>query len=245
MTYADRLAELSDHGVSICLDSLSRGRRRGGGLAALVRDRHVVGVTGLEQAATAGVDLTTIRSVASLFVSRVDTEMDSRLDKIGTVEAQALRGKSGIANARLAYEHYEALIASPRWRQLEARGATRQRPLWASTGVKTPAYPDTMYVTQLVAPDTVNTMPEATLDAVADHAAFGTDTIRSGYEEAAALLEAVLEALPHVGVDYEDVTSTLERDGVQKFVDFWTDLLANLQAVLFDKTEHRSPMRPR
>jgi transaldolase len=196
---------------------------------------------GLERAATAGVDPTTIRSVASLFVPRVDTEIDALLDKIGTGEVQALRGRSGIANARLAHEHYEAVIASPRWRQLEARGATRQRPLWASTGVKNPTYPDTMYVTQLVAPDTVNTMPEATLDAVADHAEFGTDTIQSGYEEAAA----VLEALPHVGVDYEDVISTLERDGVQRFVDSWTDLLANLQAVLFNKTEHRSPMQPR
>jgi len=137
---------------------------------------------GLEQAATTGVDLTTIRSVASLFVSRVDTEMDARLNRLGTVEAQALRGNSGITNAGLAYEHDEAVIGSPRWRQLEAGGATRQRPLWASTGVKNPAYPDTMYVTQLVAPDTVNTMPEATLTAVADHAQIGTDTIQSKSE---------------------------------------------------------------
>jgi transaldolase len=329
MISADRLAELSEHGVSVWLDSLSRGRLHGGGLAALVGDRHVVGVTtnptifeqaladssdyasqvqdlglrgvsseeaarsmigydvrwacdvlrpvfdradgvdgrvsievdprvahdtaktvaearasqwlinrpnvmikmpatdaglnaiaaataagisvnvtlvfglkryaavidaylgGLEQAATTGVDLTTIRSVASLFVSRVDTEIGARLNRMGTVEARALRGKSGIANARLAYEHCEAVIASPRWRQLEARGATRQRPIWASTGVKNPAYPDMMYVTQLVGPDTVNTMPEATLAAVADHARIGKDTIQSSYEEAAAVLETL------------------------------------------------------
>jgi len=124
---------------------------------------------GLEQVATTGIDLTTVRSVASLCVSRVDTWIDARLNKIATVEAQALRGKSGSANARVADEHYEAVIASPRWRQLKARGATRQRPLWAYMRVRNPAYPDTMYVTQLVAPDTVNTMPEATLDAVADN----------------------------------------------------------------------------
>src|SRR4051794_4347326 len=358
MTDVDRLAELSDHGVSIWLDSLNRERLRSGGLAALVRDRHVVGVTtnptifqqalangahyasqvhdlglrgvspeeaarsligydvrwacdvlrpvydrsdgldgyvsievdpsvahdpektvaearalhwliarpnvmikipatdaglaaitaataegisvnvtlvfglrryaavidaylsGLERAAAAGLELRTIRSVASLFVSRVDTEIDGRLDKVGTADAHELLGRAGIANSRLAYQHYEAVISTPRWRRLEAQGATRQRPLWASTGVKNPAYPDTMYVTQLVAPDTVNTMPEATLNAVADHAEFGTDTIQNSYEDAAI----VLEALTHVGVDQEDVMSTLERDGVRKFVDSWNEL---------------------
>jgi transaldolase len=373
----DRLAELSDHGVSIWLDSLSRERLHGGGLAALVRDRHVVGVTtnptifqqalargaqyddqvhdlglrgvspeeaarsmigydvrwacdvlrpvydrtggldgyvsievdpsvahdtektvaearalhwliarpnvmikipatdaglgalttataegisvnvtlifgltryaavidaylhGLEQAAAAGLDLRTIRSVASLFVSRVDTEIDGRLDKVGTADARALLGKAGVANARLAYRHYESVIATPRWRRLEERGATRQRPLWASTGVKNPAYPDTMYVTELVATDTVNTMPEATLNAVADHAEFGTETIHSRYEDAAT----VLESLPRVGVDYEDAMSTLERDGVQKFVDSWTELLSNLRAALRAGEDLRPPMR--
>src|SRR4051812_16335643 len=323
MSHVDRLAELSDRGVSIWLDSLNRERLRSGGLAGLARDRHVVGVTtnptifqqalahgaqydcqvhdlglrgvspeeaarsmigydvrwacdilrpeydltggldgyvsievdpsvaddtektvaearalhwliarpnvmikipateaglaaitaataegisvnvtlvfgltryaavidayltGLERAAAAGVDLRTIRSVASLFVSRVDTEIDGRLDKLGTTDAEALLGKAGIANARLAYQHYEAVIASPRWRRLEAQGATGQRLLWASTGVKNPSYPDTMYVTQLVAPDTVITIPEATLHAAADHAEFGTDSIQSRYVDAA------------------------------------------------------------
>jgi transaldolase len=366
MIHGDRLAELSDHGVSIWLDSLNRERLRGGGLGALVRDRHVVGVTtnptifqqalahgaqydsqihdlglrgvspeeaarsligfdvrwacdtlrpvydrtggvdgyvsievdpsvahdpdrtlaearalhwlvarpnvmikipatdagldaltaataeginvnvtlvfglrryaavidayltGLERAAAAGMDLRKIRSVASLFVSRVDTEIDGRLDKIGTADAHGLLGKAGIANARLAYQHYELMSATSRWRRLEAQGATRQRPLWASTGVKNPAYPDTMYVTQLVAPDTVNTMPEATLHAVADHAEFGTGTIQSSYEDA----RTVLQALLRVGVDYEDAMSTLEREGVQKFVDSWNELLSKLRTAL-------------
>src|SRR3954447_26517282 len=377
MSQVDRLAELSDRDVSIWLDSLNRERLGGGGLAALVRDRHVVGVTtnptifqqalahgaqydsqihdlglrgispeeaarsmigydvrwacdvlrpvydrtggldgyvsievdpsvahdtektvaearalhwliarpnvmskipatdaglaaitaataegisvnvtlvfgltryaavidahlsGLERAAAAGLELRTIRSVASLFVSRVDTETDGRLDKVGTADAHALLGKTGIANARLAYQHYEAVIGTPRWRRLDAQGATRQRLLWASTGVKNPAYPDTMYVTQLVAPDTVNMMPEATLHAVADHAEFGTDTIQSSYEDAAT----VLEALPHVGVDYDDAMSTLERDGVQKFVDSWNELLSNLRAALCSESDRRPPMR--
>lgn len=379
MIHGDRLAQLSDHGVSIWLDSLNRERLRLGGLAALVRDRHVVGITtnptifqqalahgaqydsqlhdlglrgvspeeaarsligsdvrwacdvlrpvydrtggvdgyvsievdpsvahdadktlaearalhwliarpnvmikipatdagldaitaataegisvnvtlvfglrryaavidaylsGLERAAAAGIDLRTIRSVASLFVSRVDTEMDARLDKVGTADARALLGKAGIATARLAYQHYEAVIATPRWRRLEAQGASRQRPLWASTGVKNPAYPDTMYVTQLVAPDTVNTMPEATLNAVADHAEFGTDTIHGAYENAAS----VLEGITGVGVDYEDVMSTLEREGVQKFVDSWNELLSNLRTALCAERDRRSPMRSR
>lgn len=371
MIHGDRLAELSDLGVSIWLDSLNRERLRGGGLADLVCDRHVVGVTtnptifqqalahgaeydsqvhdlalrgvspeeaarsligydvrwacdvlrpvydrsdgrdgyvsievdpsvahdadktvaearalhgliarpnvmikipatdagldaitaataegisvnvtlifgltryaavidaylsGLERAAAAGVDLRTIRSVASLFVSRVDTEIDRRLDRVGTVDARALLGRAGIANARLAYKHHEAVTATPRWRRLEERGATRQRPLWASTGVKNSAYPDTMYVTQLVAPDVVNTMPEATLHAVADHAEFGTDPIQSSYEDATT----VLEALPRVGIDYEHAMTTLEREGVQKFVDSWNELLSKLRAAL--STERR------
>jgi transaldolase len=188
-------------------------------------------LSGLERAAAAGVDLRTIRSVASLFVSRVDTEIDRRLDKEGTVDARKLLGKAGIANARLAYRHYEAVLATLRWRRLEERGANRQRPLWASTGVKNPAYPDTRYVTQLVAPDTVNTMPEATLDAVADHAEFGTEAIQSSYEDATT----VLEALPRVGIDYEDAMNTLEREGVQKFVDSWNELLSKLRASLSAK----------
>ena len=126
-------------------------------------------LTGLEQARQAGKDLSKIHSVASFFVSRVDTEIDKRLDAIGTDEAKALKGKAGVANARLAYQAYEEVFSTPRWQVLEAEGAHKQRPLWASTGVKDPAYPDTMYVTDLVAADTVNTMPDKTLEAIADH----------------------------------------------------------------------------
>ncbi len=136
-------------------------------------------LTGLEQAREHGVDLSGIRSVASFFVSRVDSEVDGRLEAVGTEEAARLRGRAGIANARLAYKAYEEVFATPRWQSLEAAGAHRQRPLWASTGVKDPDYPDTMYVTELVAPDTVNTMPEKTLEAVADHAEIRGDTVPS------------------------------------------------------------------
>ena len=139
-------------------------------------------MAGLEQAAAAGRDISRLASVASFFVSRVDTEVDSRLDKIGTPEAAALRGKAAIANARLAYELYEQRIATPRWQALLAAGAKVQRPLWASTSTKDPAFEDTMYVVELVAPDTVNTMPEATLRATADHAKLRGDTVRGTYE---------------------------------------------------------------
>jgi len=227
----DAITAATAEGISVNV-TLVFGRKR----YAAVIDAYL---SGLERAAAAGLDLRTIRSVASLFVSRVDTEIDGRLDKVGTADAHELLGRAGIANSRLAYQHYEAVISTPRWRRLEAQGATRQRPLWASTGVKNPAYPDTMYVTQLVAPDTVNTMPEATLNAVADHAEFGTDTIQSSYEDAAT----VLEALTRVGVDYEDVMSTLERDGVQKFVDSWNELLSDLRAALCAARDRRPPMR--
>jgi transaldolase len=185
-------------------------------------------LSGLEQAKANGIDLSTIHSVASFFVSRVDTEIDQRLDKIGSDEAAALRGKAGIANARLAYEHYEAVIASDRWRSLEAAGATRQRPLWASTGVKDPTYDDTMYVVELVAPDTVNTMPEPTLHAVADHGHVRGDTVRGTYAEA----QQVLDRLAAIGIEYDDVVELLEVEGVQKFEDAWTTLLDGVQAQL-------------
>jgi len=170
-------------------------------------------LTGLEQARAKGLDLSTIASVASFFVSRVDTEVDKRLDAIGTDEARALRGKAAIANARLAYQAYEEVIREERWKTLAAAGARVQRPLWASTGVKDPAYADTMYVTELVAPDTVNTMPHKTLDAVADHGDIQGETIRGLYGGAAEVLDR-LEAL---GIGYADVTDQLEREGVDKF----------------------------
>jgi transaldolase len=185
-------------------------------------------LTGLEQAKQAGIDLRTIRSVASFFVSRVDTEIDKRLDKLGTDEAKALRGKAGIANARLAYERYQKVLDSPRWAALAAAGAHEQRPLWASTGVKDPAYDDTMYVVQLVAPGVVNTMPEATLDAVADHGQISGDTISGTYDEA----RDVLERLAAVGIEYDDVIELLEVEGVQKFEDSYAQLAESVKGQL-------------
>jgi transaldolase len=178
-------------------------------------------LTGLEQAKANGKDLQSIASVASFFVSRVDAEIDKRLDALGTDEAKALRGKAGIANARLAYQAYEEVIDSERWKTLAAAGARVQRPLWASTGVKDPAYPDTMYVTELVAPDTVNTMPGKTLDAVADHGEVQGETVRGRYDESAQ----VLDRLEGLGIGYADVTELLEREGVDKFEKSWAELL--------------------
>ncbi|MQA61819.1 MAG: transaldolase [Actinophytocola sp.] len=181
-------------------------------------------LTGLEAAADAGRDLSRIESVASFFVSRVDTEIDKRLDKIGTAAAQALRGKAALANARLAHRCYEQVVGSQRWRALEAAGARPQRPLWASTGVKNPAYDDTRYVVDLVAPGVVNTMPEATLHAVADHGAVRGDSIRDFYADALR----VFDEWTRLGVDYEDVVATLEHDGVRTFADSWRELLESV-----------------
>jgi transaldolase len=185
-------------------------------------------LTGLEKAKDAGVDLSTIRSVASFFVSRVDTEIDARLDKIGTDEAKALKGKAGIANARLAYELYEQVFSSDRWATLKAAGAHEQRPLWASTGVKDPAYDDTMYVVDLAVDNTVNTMPEGTLNAVADHGVIKGDQVTNHYDHA----RKVMSDLAAVGVDYDDVVQLLEVEGVQKFEDAWAQLLEGVQAQL-------------
>jgi len=178
-------------------------------------------MAGLEKARENGRDISRIQSVASFFVSRVDTEVDKRLEKIGTDEAAGLKGRAAIANARLAYEAYEEAFSHDRWKTLAAAGATPQRPLWASTGVKDPSYDDTSYVTKLVAPNTVNTMPEATLEATADHAEITGDTVRGGYAQA----HADLEALKKLGIDYDDVTSTLEDEGVDKFAKSWEGLL--------------------
>ncbi len=178
-------------------------------------------MSGMEKAAAAGHDLSKLASVASFFVSRVDTEVDSRLDKIGTPEAAALRGTAAIANARLAYELYEQKFATSRWEALATAGANRQRPLWASTSAKDPAYDDTRYVVELVAPGTVNTMPEATIEATADHAPLRGDTVRGTYDEARKVF-ADLEAL---GIAYDDVTAVLESEGVDKFSASWAELL--------------------
>jgi transaldolase len=183
---------------------------------------------GMEQARQAGHDLATIASVASFFVSRVDTEVDRRLDKIGTPEAEALRGKAAIANARLAYELYEERFATPRWEALRQAGARPQRPLWASTSTKDPAYPDTMYVIELVAPGTVNTMPESTLDAMADHGKLEGNRGSSGYDQARQVF-ADLEAL---GIGYQDVVTVLEDEGVAKFAASWQEMLETISTEL-------------
>ena len=177
-------------------------------------------LAGLEQAQAAGIDLASIESVASFFVSRVDTEVDTRLGAIGTDEALALKSKAGIANARLAFELYEQKFASERATALLKAGAHAQRPLWASTGVKDPALPDTLYVTELVAPGTVNTMPEKTLQATFDHGVVTGDTITTNYADA----HAVIDALATVGIDIDDVTQVLEDEGVEKFIASWHDL---------------------
>ncbi|MGO4598480.1 transaldolase [Terrabacter sp. 2RAF25] len=181
---------------------------------------------GLEKAQANGHDLSKIHSVASFFVSRVDTEIDKRLDAIGTDEAVALKGKAGVANARLAYQAYEEVFSTPRWTSLADAGANPQRPLWASTGVKDPAYPDTLYVTELVAPGIVNTMPEKTLEATADHGKVTGDTITGGYAEASK----VLDDLEGVGVSYNEVVDLLEVEGVDKFEKAWGELLDGVTA---------------
>lgn len=185
-------------------------------------------LSGVEKAREAGHDLSTIQSVASFFVSRVDTEVDRRLAEIGTDAAQSLLSQAGLANARLAYELFEREFATERARELIAAGATVQRPLWASTGVKDPALPDTLYVVGLVAPGTVNTMPAKTLEATFDHAEISGDTVTGAYAEA----HAVFDALASVGVDIADVTDVLEAEGVEKFIVSWHELQETVAAAL-------------
>jgi transaldolase len=186
-------------------------------------------ISGLEKAREDGHDLATIHSVASFFVSRVDTEIDKRLDAMasgsGTDTAlKALKGRAGVANARLAFKAFEEFYTGDRWASLEADGARRQRPLWASTGVKNPDYDDTMYVIDLVVEDTVNTMPEKTLDAVADHGEVKGDRVRPFYDDAAAHMVALADA----GIDYDDVIAVLIKEGVDKFVTAWDQLGATV-----------------
>jgi transaldolase len=180
---------------------------------------------GLEQAAAAGHDLSRIRSVASFFVSRVDTEVDQRLDKLGTPEAERLRGKAAVANARLAYELFEQRIAGDRWKALSAQGANIQRPLWASTSVKDPSFGDTMYVVDLVVADTVNTMPESTIRATADHGHLLGDTVHGTYDAS----RQVFAELEELGIGYDDVVHVLEVEGVQKFKASWNELLDTIR----------------
>jgi transaldolase len=183
---------------------------------------------GLEQAKANGHDLRGIESVASFFVSRVDAEVDKRLDAIGTDEAKALRGEAAIANARLAYAAYEELFATDRWKALADGGANPQRPLWASTGVKDPSYSDTRYVDQLVVANTVNTMPEKTLHAVEDHAEIDGDKVTGTGSQA----QAVFDQLSAVGIDITDVFLTLETEGVEKFEKSWQELLDTVEGQL-------------
>jgi transaldolase len=175
---------------------------------------------GLEGARANGHDLATIASVASFFVSRVDTEVDKRLEAIGTEQALALRGQAAVANARLAYAAYQQEFATQRWARLAEAGARPQRPLWASTGVKNPTYPDTKYVTELIAPGVVNTMPENTLLALADHGEVPGDQVSGTAEQA----QRTFDELAEVGIELDDVFGVLEREGVEKFDESWAEL---------------------
>jgi transaldolase len=183
---------------------------------------------GLERARDNGHDLRDLHSVASFFVSRVDTEVDKRLDALDDPSAKDLRGRAGIANARIAYQRYERCFASDRFQALARDGANRQRPLWASTGVKNPDYPDTMYVTELTVANTVNTMPEKTLRAFADHGEVQGDQVTTHYDDA----HAVLDRLEALGISYDDVIATLEQEGVDKFVKSWGALEDTVRASL-------------
>jgi transaldolase len=197
---------------------------------SLERHRQVINayLTGLEKARSAGHDLSTIHSVASFFVSRVDTEIDKRLETIGTDEAKALKSKAGVANAQLAYEVFEQAFASERAKVLLDAGANKQRPLWASTGVKDPSLPDTLYVVQLAVKDVVNTMPEKTLEATFEHGVIEGDQVTGSY----AAANKVLDELAGLGISYDEVTALLEKEGVDKFVVSWNELLDTVSAAL-------------
>ncbi len=185
-------------------------------------------IAGIEIAAQNGVELINIHSVASFFISRLDTAIDPILKADGGVLAHSLLGAAAIANAHLAYEQFEKIFATERWRALADQGANLQRPLWASTGVKDPAYDDTRYVLELVAPHTVNTMPQSTLDAVIDHGVFKGNTIAGKYDEA----RVVFSQLAELGISIEQVTADLETDGVKKFADAWNELLASVEGAI-------------
>src|SRR5437868_6495701 len=245
------LHKLSKRGQSVWIDSLSRTMLESGELARLMNEDAVVGVTtnptifqkamsdgaaykevveayllGLERLVASGGDPSKVHSVASFFVSRVDTETDKRLDAIGSKEALELRGKLAIANAKLAYAHFQAAFSGERWEFLEGKGASVQRCLWASTSTKNPAYRDVMYVEELIGPNTVDTMPLETVRAFQDHGEVRGDTVTEDVDEARKLLEQ----LAKIDVDYDDVTETLELEGVQKFADSFEELLDQVRA---------------
>jgi transaldolase len=213
-------------GLPAIEDCIARGRSINITLIfSLDRYRAVVEayLRGLERLVAGGGDPSKVASVASFFVSRVDTETDRRLEELGNSE---LQGKLAIANARLAYRHFEEAFSGPRWSFLAAKGARTQRPLWASTSTKNPDYRDVLYVEELIGPDTVNTMPPETVEAFADHGEVRGDTVREGVEEAQALLEQLREA----GIDYNDVVETLEEEGVRKFTDSFDELIDGIRA---------------
>ena len=222
----DAITEVIGQGMSVnvtLIFSLDRYRA--------VMDAYL---SGLEQAHAAGRDLASIRSVASFFVSRVDTEVDARLDQLGTPAAAALKGSAATANARLAYQAYDQLTGTARWQRLARLGGRPQRPLWASTGVKNPAYPDTKYVAGLIARGTVATMPAATLEAFADHGQVSGDTVTGSYAASRRLLDQLAAA----GIDFDDVTEYLEHDGLVKFEKSWSELGATVAAELERQRDH-------
>jgi len=185
-------------------------------------------LSGLEAADAAGHDLAKIHSVASFFISRVDSEIDKRLDALGTDEAKALKGKAAIANAQVALAAFEEVFGGERFAKLAAKGANKQRPLWASTGTKDPAYPDTLYVSELVAPGVVNTMPEKTMLAYGDHGELGAPMAGTG-----AAAAAVLAEIAAAGVDLDEVFKVLEDEGVQKFIASWdSELVSSVEQAL-------------
>jgi transaldolase len=213
-------------GLPAIEDSIARGKSINITLIfSLDRYRAVVEayLRGLERLVAGGGDPSKVASVASFFVSRIDTETDRRLEEVGHPE---LQGKLGIANARLAYEHFQEAFAGERWEFLAGKGARTQRPLWASTSTKNPAYRDVMYVEELIGPDTVNTMPRETVEAFQEHGEVRGDTVLEGVDEAERLLEQLRDA----GVDYDDVVETLEAEGVQKFVDSFEQLIEGIKA---------------
>ena len=230
----NHISELRQLGTSTWLDDLSRERLVSGNLKEIISAKSIVGVTtnpaifaaamtnGTAYAAEAGKDVSTIHSVASFFVSRLDTEVDKRLEAIGSESALALRGKAGVANAQRAYALFQDALLND---ADLPEGAHLQRPLWASTGVKNPEYPATLYVSELAGPHTVNTMPEKTIDAVLSEGNLHGDALSDSREAA----EGVFAQLEEVGIDFDDVFAVLEREGVDKFVAAWEELLASIK----------------
>ena len=208
------ITELIEAGISVNVTLIFSVKRYG-----QVIDAYIQGINRCDNP-------TLVHSVASFFISRIDSSVDALLKANGSAEATALLGKTAIANAHLAYQLFEEKFSSAKWLELEAKGANKQRPLWASTGVKDPAYPDTQYVVELIAPNTVNTMPQSTLDALIDHGVIRGNTITGKYPEAID----VLKSLSKLGISLDQITTDLEIDGVKKFAQAWNELLENVRA---------------